>query len=155
MAISPYIERLRRLVGTERLLLPSITVVIRDDEGRVLLVRERSSGQWGTVGGLVEIGEHPAEAAVREAKEEAGVDVALTGILTAVGGPRYEVVYPNGDRTAYVAVVYGASVVAGEPVHDGDETTGAGWFTLDEVASLDLNSFARALFDEIGLLPRA
>jgi 8-oxo-dGTP pyrophosphatase MutT (NUDIX family) len=52
------------------------------------------------------VGESPAEAAVRETREEIGVEVRLMRVLDVLGGPDYEVSYPNGDRTAYVTTVY-------------------------------------------------
>ena len=84
MTMSPYVRRLRALVGHDLLLLPSVTVVPRDDRGRVLLVRRADDGQWAAIGGMVEPGERPEDAACREALEEAGVEVALRGILVVV-----------------------------------------------------------------------
>lgn len=78
-------------------------------------IRQADSGRWGTIGGSVEVDEHPAEAAVREAAEEAGVQVELTRLLTALGGPEVRLTYPNGDQTAYVSIVYEAQVVAARP----------------------------------------
>ena len=57
---------------------------------------ERFQGYAGTF----HIGESPAEAAVREAREEIGTDVHLVELLDVLGGPDYEVQYANGDRTA-------------------------------------------------------
>ncbi len=153
MSVSPYVSRLRRLVGHETLLLPSVTVLPKDSAGRVLLIRERDSGQWGTIGGAVELGESPLAAAVREAREEAGIDIVVHGILAAVGGPEYEVEYRNGDRCAYVAVVFEAELLGGSPAPDGMETQAVRWFERSELERLDLNSFARALFGELALLP--
>jgi ADP-ribose pyrophosphatase YjhB (NUDIX family) len=48
-------------------------VVIQDN--KILLGKRADNGLWDTFGGLVEVGETLAEAAVREAKEEAGIDV--------------------------------------------------------------------------------
>lgn len=155
MPLSPYVARLRELVGSETLLLPSVAVLPRDGEGRLLLVRLSDTGEWATIGGTVEVGESPADAARREAMEEAGVEVELTGVLGAVGGTPYEVEYPNGDRCAYVAVVYGAVVVGGRPQPDGDETTEVRWFEPRELAAgaggAPLGSFARALVAELRL----
>ena len=104
MGIAPHIARLRAVVGHELLLLPSVSLLIRDTDGRILLAKEagRDDG-WGVPGGAVDIGESPAEAAVREAREEIGTDVRLVRLLDVLGGPDYEVSYPNGDLAAYVA----------------------------------------------------
>ena len=155
MTGSGYVARLRGLVGQQTLLLASVTVLPRDSAGRLLLVREADNGAWGTIGGAVELGEAPHQAAVREAREEAGVEIALRGIVAAVGGREYEVEYANGDRCAYVSVVFEAAVVSGSATADGEETTAARWFDPSELAGLDLNSFARSLFTELALLPRA
>ncbi|MFA5884675.1 MAG: NUDIX domain-containing protein [Acidimicrobiia bacterium] len=122
MPISPYVVDLRARIGRRLLLLPSVTVLPHDDDGRVLLVRSVGSGMWDTIGGMVEPDEHPADAAVREASEEAGVDVDLVGIVAVLGGPQFRLTYPNGDEAAYVVTVFDAVVVGGEPRHDDVET---------------------------------
>jgi ADP-ribose pyrophosphatase YjhB (NUDIX family) len=149
VAISPHIRWLRSHVGHDLLLLPSVAVLPRDPSGRLLLVRQSDTGTWATIGGSIEPGEAPEDAARREALEEAGVAVSLRGIVGVVGGPGFEVVYPNGDRTAYVSVVYDAVVTGGTPVPDQDETTEAAWFATEELPSLSCNGFTRNLLDAV------
>jgi 8-oxo-dGTP pyrophosphatase MutT (NUDIX family) len=85
VGIAAHIARLRAVVGHELLLLPSVSVLLGDEAGRVLLVRHAGHGDgWGVLGGAVDVGESPADAAVREAREELGVGVRLAGLL---GGP--------------------------------------------------------------------
>ncbi len=152
MPVSPYIRRLRTSIGTDLILLPSVAVLPRDRDGRVMLVRQADTGRWATIGGSVEVDEDPAVAAVREAAEEAGVEVRLTRVLTAVGGPEFRITYPNGDQTAYVSIVYEAEVVGGSPRPDYDETVDVGWFEPDGLAEVDLGDFARHMFIRLGLL---
>lgn len=155
MPLSPYIARLRRSIGQELILLPSVAVLPRDRAGRVLLVRQANTGQWATIGGSVEVDEDPADAAVREAREEAGVEVELTGLMAALGGPQYRITYPNGDQTAYVSVVYEARVIGGTPTPDQDETLEVAWFDPTTMGSVDLGSFARTMFTALGFLDSA
>lgn len=152
MAISPYIRSLRERVGHELLLLPSVSVLCRDDRGRVLLVRDAGTGSWSTIGGLVEPDEHPRDAAVREAKEEAGVDVELDGVLDVLGGPAFRVRYPNGDEAAYVTIVFAGRIVGGTVEPDGEETIEAGWFDVPIGPAVDLHPFTRASLAALGLL---
>lgn len=152
MPMSPYIREMRRSIGRGLLLLPSVTVLPLDDDGRVLLVRQADTGRWATIGGSVEVDEDPAEAAVREAAEEAGVAVELSRLVTALGGPEFRVTYPNGDQTAYVSLVYEARVADGRPAPDGDETLAVAWFGLDELDTVDLGGFARSTFRALGHL---
>ena len=107
--MSPHVARLRAAVGHELIVLPSVAVLPVDESGSLLLATQIGHDDgWHVVGGAVDPGESPAEAAMRECLEEIGVPVRLTGLLGAFGGPDYEVTYPNGDRVAYVTVVYTA-----------------------------------------------
>lgn len=153
MGIAAHIARLRAVVGHELLLLPSVSVLPVDEAGRVLLVRHAGHDDgWGVFGGAVDVGESPAEAAVREAREEIGADVRLVRLLDVLGGPDYEVSYPNGDRTAYVTAVYEAEVISGSPAPADGELSEVAWFTPEELPSLQLSSFARALLRATGHL---
>jgi 8-oxo-dGTP diphosphatase len=151
MAISPYVAKLRELIGTRLLLLPSACVIPIDDEGRILLVRQRQHGKWETIGGTVEPDESPHEAAIREAMEEASIDVELT-LVAVLGGPEYIATYPNGDRCQYVSSVFEARVIGGDPAPDHDETDEVAWFTRDELdTNPDIGAFCRTTLHALGL----
>jgi ADP-ribose pyrophosphatase YjhB (NUDIX family) len=151
VTLSPYLQRLREMVGHELLVLPSVTVLPRDDEGRVLLVRLKSSGLWSTIGGVVEPGESPRECGVREVREEAGVTVELRQLLGVFGGPGYEHTYANGDRTCNVSVVFDASVTDGQPAPDDIETSDARWWWLEDVPPHQMLGFSKVLLHELGM----
>jgi ADP-ribose pyrophosphatase YjhB (NUDIX family) len=153
VGIAAHIARLRAAVGHELLLLPSVSVLPVDEAGRVLLVRHAGHDNgWGTLGGAVEPGESPAVAAAREAREEISTEVELVRLLDVLGGPDYEVSYPNGDRTAYVTAVYEARVVSGSPAPGDGEVSELAWFPRDELPVLPLSRFTRALLHATGYL---
>lgn len=151
--MSPHIARLRAVVGHELLLLPSVAVFPVGDNGEVLLVRQAGSDDWSTLGGAVEIGESPAEAAIRESHEELGVDVELTRLFNVLGVPDYEVTYPNGDKVAYVVSAYEARITGGSPYVNDGELEDFGWFARPELRMLPLSRIGRALLTEAGLMP--
>jgi 8-oxo-dGTP pyrophosphatase MutT (NUDIX family)/GNAT superfamily N-acetyltransferase len=154
VAISPYLREIRELVGPRLLVVPSVSVLVTDAEGRFLLVRHVDSGRWGTIGGAVEPDEAPADAAVREAREEAGVGVDVGRVRAVLGGPEFRVTYPNGDVTSYVSTVFDAAIRDGTPTPDGDETVDVAWFTPNDLEAADLGPFARAVFEALDVLPR-
>jgi ADP-ribose pyrophosphatase YjhB (NUDIX family) len=153
VGIPAHIARLRAAVGHDLLLLPSVSVLPVDSAERLLLVRHAGHHDgWGILGGAIEVGESPAEAAVRETREEIGVDVRLVRLLDVLGGPDYVVTYPNGDRTAYVTAAYEATITHGSPAVHDDELSDIAWFTSAQLATLELSRFARALLSATGYL---
>lgn len=113
-----------------------------------------TSDGWSPVGGAVDPGESPAEAAIREAREEIGVEVRLGRLLDVLGGPDYEVTYPNDDRVAYVCAVYEATIIDGDPAPADGELSKVAWFTREELPTIPLTRFARALLTATGYLSR-
>jgi 8-oxo-dGTP pyrophosphatase MutT (NUDIX family) len=150
VAISPFIRRLRELVGNELLVLPSVAVLPRDEHGRVLLVRLIDSGLWATIGGAIEPDESPEQAALREAEEEAGVKLRLGPVVAVLGGPEYRITYPNGDQTSYVPTVFNATVISGRPQADGDETSEVSWWDPNDLPH-EMSTLTRALLRDAGI----
>ncbi len=156
MGMSPHLARLRAVIGHDLLVLPCVSVLPADADGRILLGWQADHGDgWSTVGGAVEPGESSAEAAVREAREEIGVDIRLGRLLGVLGGPDYEVTYPNGDRVAYVPAVYEAAITAGAPAPADGELSEVGWFTPAQLRTIRLNRLTRALLAATGYLGSA
>jgi ADP-ribose pyrophosphatase YjhB (NUDIX family) len=152
MGMSAHVARLRAVIGHELIMLPSVSVLPADAEGRLLLVLPMGSSKWSILGGAVDPGESPAETAIRESREEAGVEVRLLRLLGVFGGPGYQVTYPNGDEVAYVNACYEAEIIDGDPVPDRDEISEVGWFAVSDLPGLPLGQFARALLRDSGYL---
>jgi len=132
MPMSDYLHQVRSKVGHDLLLLPSAAVIV-NDEDRLLLCLHRDKNIWVAPGGLIEPGEQPADAAVRETWEETGLLVKLTGLLGVYGGPDLIIDYPNGDRAAYIGTVFRGRVVGGTLRPDGVETLDVRYFTREEL----------------------
>ncbi len=154
MTISPFLAQLRRQVGHQLVLLPSVSVLVDDPAGRdrILLVRHAAAGLWGFIGGMVEPEEHPTVAAARETREETGLDVEVGDLVTVARGPGYTVRYGNGDVTSYVTAVYRARIVAGTERPDGDEVDDVRWFERHELSDADLGTFATSLLTDLEIL---
>jgi 8-oxo-dGTP pyrophosphatase MutT (NUDIX family) len=147
MGMSDYVRALREKVGHDLLFMPSAHVLIRRDDGRILLVKH-VEGRWMLPGGAVEPGERPAEAACRECLEEAGIVIEPLRIVGVYGGPEYRVRYANGDEAAWVATIFAARIVEGEPAPSDDETCDVGWFAPDELDALPQSDATRLTLRE-------
>lgn len=105
-------------------------VVIRD--GKALLIRrgqEPRRGWWQIPGGYCEHDEPIDVAVVREVYEEAGIRARVENVI----GLRHSL----GAPSANVYVIFRLTPLEGEPRHDGDEITGAGFFSPAEIAQMD------------------
>jgi ADP-ribose pyrophosphatase YjhB (NUDIX family) len=140
MATPDFVLSLREKIGTAPLWLAGVTaVVVRGDE--TLLVRRADTGAWTPVTGIVDPGEHPADAAVRETLEEADLHV-VPERLAAIGVTG-EVVYPNGDRAQYLDHTFVMRYVSGDPSPADGENTEARWFRLDDLPTMGADMLGR------------
>lgn len=128
MPASPYVTNLRAHIGHDLLLLPGVGAVVRDDRGWILFMRRSDDGRWWLPAGMIEPGEQPADAVIREVFEETGVHIHVE----RVGGvAMHESVYPNGDICQYLTVWFRCRAVGGTPRPDGDESLEVAWFPPD------------------------
>ena len=128
MGTPDFILTLRERIGHDPLWLSGCSTVVLDGD-RVLLVRRADDGHWTTIDGIVEPGEHPADTAVREVLEEAGVEIEIVRHGWLVVQP--PITYPNGDRCQFLDHGFVARWVAGQPHPVDGETIDARWFTTD------------------------
>jgi len=133
MGMSRHWKEVRNLVGSRLLLMPGVAAVIRDEQGRVLIQR-RPDGSWSLPAGAIEPGESPADAVVREVREETGLVVRPTTVLGVFGGgDRQRTIYANGDEVEYTVVLFAADVVGGELSTAADETIDLRWVAPGDV----------------------
>lgn len=136
MTISPHLAALRAVVGPRLLTLPGVAVAVVDD-GAVVLLRHVDTGHWVLPGGMVEPEEHPADAAVRETREETGLEITIDRVLAVQGGPNHRIRYRNGDEVAYVTTVFAGRCVGGRLRADGVEALEVQRAPLDQLADVD------------------
>ncbi|MBS4102941.1 NUDIX domain-containing protein, partial [Tsukamurella paurometabola] len=104
MPIPEYVRRVRTKIGTDLLWLPGVAAVVVNETGEVLLGRRADTGEWASIAGILEPGEQPAEAIVREIREEAGVEAEVLDLLSIRTDE--PVHYPNGDVAQYLTLLF-------------------------------------------------
>ena len=134
MPISDYLKSLRQKIGHDLVLTPGVTALIFDEQNRVLLHRAATDGKWYTIGGAVDPGEDPADAAVREVFEETGLRVRPVRVVGVYTDPIVE--YPNGDRVGYVSTCFLCQIVGGKLQPQDDESLELRYFPPTELPEL-------------------
>ena len=149
MPTPPHILKLREKIGHDLLLVPTVGVLIFDEQRRVLLVCHADRKVWTTPGGILEPGETPALAAVREVREETGLIVELVQILGVFGGTEFAITYSNGDEIAYVATYFEGKIISGTPTPDNEETLQVRWFARNDTDAVPFSRQLKIVLDAI------
>ena len=146
MAAKDYIRWIRSKVGQGKIILAFAGGCIFNDRGEVLLQRRGDSKKWGFPGGAIEPGETPEMTAVREAKEETGLDVSVGRLIGVYTDP--DITYPNGDRAQSIVIAYELQETGGGLFCDQDETLELKYFSKEEKPQLFTGSH-EALWKDI------
>lgn len=129
-----YIKWIRSKVLHEKVILVFAGGCVFNDRGEILLQQRGDSNRWGFPGGAVELGETPEMAAIREFKEETGLDVKISelfGVYTDT-----DMRYPNGDQAQSISITYILEIIGGQLTMDQVETVGLRFFPLNETPEL-------------------
>lgn len=94
-------------------LVVAVTVVVRDDAGRVLLIKRSDNSLWALPGGAQDVGESTAQAAIREVKEETGLQVEIDAISGIYYDPNHVIAYDDGEVRQEFSICFRARLVGG------------------------------------------
>ncbi|MER5866539.1 NUDIX domain-containing protein [Kitasatospora sp. NPDC002040] len=118
------------------------SAVVADDAGRILMQRRADSGLWALPGGGMELDDSLPGTAVREVREETGLDVEITGLVGTYTDPRHVIAYTDGEVRRQFNVCFTARVVGGRPAVS-DESLELRWVAPDETDGLPMHHTQR------------
>ena len=96
--------------------VPSANVIVANEANEILMIRRTDNGNYALPGGAMELGESIKDTAIREAKEETGYDVEITGIVGIYSDPGHVIEYTsNGEVRQTFTVVFTATATGGKP----------------------------------------
>jgi ADP-ribose pyrophosphatase YjhB (NUDIX family) len=92
-----YWQRLRQAVGQDTLIISGAAGAIVKD-GKILLARHGDFKKWHIPGGLQEVGESIEQTVRREIREELGLNLEPTQLISVLSSPKWRTEFPNGDK---------------------------------------------------------
>jgi ADP-ribose pyrophosphatase YjhB (NUDIX family) len=122
------------------------TAFVLDADARVLLIRRTDNGLWALPGGAQDIGEFVADTAVRETREESGMDIEVTGIVGIYSNPNHVVAFSGGEVRQQFSICFRGSVLGGTPARS-DESSDVRWVEREALASLPIHPSMRLRID--------
>ena len=126
---------------------PAAAVAIINDRKELLMLHRKDNKKWTMPGGTMEFGESMTDCALREVKEESGLNVVIKDIIGTYTDPNIRVSYSDGEvRQEFTIVYYGE--VQGYNVSLDEESSNYVWVSFDRVLELPLaDSQRRRLID--------
>jgi ADP-ribose pyrophosphatase YjhB (NUDIX family) len=118
------------------------TAYVEDEEGRILMIRRGDNNLWAMPGGGMEIGETVTKCAIRETKEETGLDIATTGVVGIFSNPAHVVAYPDGEVRQQFSICLRGRVTGGT-IATSDESPNVRWIPRDQLADLNVHPETR------------
>ncbi|MEU7699198.1 NUDIX hydrolase [Streptomyces sp. NPDC020472] len=123
-------------------LVVAASAVVTDERGRILLQRRRDNDLWALPGGGMDMGDSLPGTAVREVKEETGLDVEITGLVGTYTDPRHVIAYSDGEVRRQFNVCFRARVTGGD-LRISDESTELRFVDQEELDALPMHHTQR------------
>ncbi|WP_026257497.1 NUDIX hydrolase [Actinopolymorpha alba] len=128
-------------------IVPSVTVVVVRD-GSVLLVHRADNGYWAVPGGGVDLGESAPDAAIRETREETGIEIALVGLVGIYTDPGHVMRYEDGEVRQQFSLCFKARALGGRLRGQATENSAVRWVPIPELPELSIHPAMRLRIDD-------
>lgn len=143
-----YIMNLRKYVGHDPIIGIGATTLVFNDKKELLLNLRSDTNSWGIPGGSMELYETIEQTAVRELKEEAGINADGLELVTVLSGNDYYFEYPNGDKMCTVIVLFKVLNYTGEIKVSDNESKKLEFFSLSNLPT-KIESRAQLIINKI------
>ncbi|WP_410567665.1 NUDIX hydrolase [Amycolatopsis sp. cmx-4-61] len=116
----------------------AVSAFIQDDEGRILMIRRTDNDLYSIPGGQLELGETLAEAAVREVREETGIECEVTAVIGLYSDPKHVIAYDDGEVRQEFSICFRAAATGGT-LQTSNESKEVAWVALGDLPHLNIH----------------
>ncbi|MBB1156953.1 NUDIX hydrolase [Amycolatopsis dendrobii] len=124
----------------------AVSAFIQDDEGRILMIRRTDNDLYAIPGGQLELGETLAQAAVREVREETGIECEVTGVIGLYSNPRHVIAYDDGEIRQEFSICFFANFSSGT-LTTSNESKEVQWIHPHDLQNLNIHPSIRLRLD--------
>ena len=129
--------------------VPSVNVAVTNEAGEILLIHRSDNDNWALPGGAVDIGESLSQAAVRETREETGIECEITGLTGIYTDPGHVILYTsNGEVRQEFSIVLTARAAGGHPT-PSSETSDVRWVPRATAGALQMDPSMRQRVEHV------
>ncbi|MFE9287431.1 NUDIX hydrolase [Streptomyces olivaceus] len=118
--------------------VPSVTAVVRDGSGRLLMIHKTDNDLWALPGGGHDIGERVGDTVVREVLEETGIQVVVDGIVGLYTDPDHVLAYDDGEVRQQFSICFHAHPVSGS-LRTSSESKEVRWVDPTDLKNLAIH----------------
>ncbi|WP_406143492.1 NUDIX hydrolase [Streptomyces anulatus] len=122
--------------------VPSVTAVVRDDEGRILIIHKTDNDLWALPGGGHDIGESIGDTVVREVVEETGITVQVDSIVGLYTNPEHVLAYDDGEVRQQFSICFRAHPTGGT-LRTSSESKEVRWVAPADLDELNIHPSMR------------
>jgi 8-oxo-dGTP pyrophosphatase MutT (NUDIX family) len=124
-------------------LVPSANVIVVSDQGEILMIRRTDNDNWAVPGGAMDLGESITETAVRETREETGIDSEITGLVGIYTNPRHVIRYTGNEEVRQECSIVFTARPTGGKLRPSSESSEPQWVPAAKAVALQMHPSMR------------
>jgi 8-oxo-dGTP pyrophosphatase MutT (NUDIX family) len=122
--------------------VPSVTAVVRNDSGQILMIHKTDNNLWALPGGGHDIGESIAQTVIREVFEETGINVEVQDVSGLYTDPGHVMAYDDGEVRQQFSICFRARPSGGS-LRTSSESKEVKWVSLEQLQQLEIHPSMR------------
>lgn len=120
----------------------AVSALVRDDQGRVLMIRRTDNDLYAIPGGGLEVGETVAQAVEREVLEETGITVQVRDLVGVFSNPEHVIAFDDGEVRQEFSICFRADPLGGE-LRTSSESKEVDWIEPQRLSELNIHPSIR------------